>query len=195
MLVRNKKNETFWYKVLDQYNEQANRNKLLVHAKNMLTGKWTPMNREVGRFNSLVNETKALSGEKDEDWLTRVEIIRNRGQVTGEEPELFEDDEFPHSPGKQRIAKSQCSTNSSASSGSNLAMFQDTLQQQYELDHAAKIERLDCETSTRVELINSQKVSEDLKVLQIDTSEMDLVDATIIDVQKAWIRDLYQPQN
>ncbi|GKF89862.1 hypothetical protein Tco_0263825, partial [Tanacetum coccineum] len=59
-----------------------------------------------------------------------------------------------HSPGKQRIAKSQRSTNSSASSGSNLAMFQDMLQQQYEIDHAAKIERLDCETSARVELIN-----------------------------------------
>ncbi|GJZ82993.1 hypothetical protein Tco_0648166 [Tanacetum coccineum] len=41
----------------------------------MLTGKQTLLNREAGRFNLLVNETKALSGENDEDWLTRVKIV------------------------------------------------------------------------------------------------------------------------
>ncbi|GJW18401.1 hypothetical protein Tco_0025837 [Tanacetum coccineum] len=41
----------------------------------MLTGKWTPINREVGRFNSLVNETKVLSRENDDDRMTRVEIL------------------------------------------------------------------------------------------------------------------------
>ncbi|GKB97132.1 hypothetical protein Tco_0983269 [Tanacetum coccineum] len=61
------KNETFWYKVLDQYNEQSKISKFPVRTKNMLTVKWTPLNREVERFNSLVNETKALSGENDED--------------------------------------------------------------------------------------------------------------------------------
>ncbi|GJY43031.1 ALP1-like protein [Tanacetum coccineum] len=41
----------------------------------MLTGKWTPMNRDVGKFNSLVNETKAMSGENDENLMTRIEIL------------------------------------------------------------------------------------------------------------------------
>ncbi|GKD64648.1 hypothetical protein Tco_1306756 [Tanacetum coccineum] len=137
---------------------------------------------------------KDLSRENNEDWMTRVEIVyksvagtefkhksawlflkdkykwknpdstnarRNRGRVD-EEPEFFGDDELPRRPGKQRIAKSQRSTNSSASSGSNPTMFQDMLQKQYELDRAAK----------RVELINSQKVAEDLKVLQIYTRGM-----------------------
>ncbi|GJY23138.1 hypothetical protein Tco_0396796 [Tanacetum coccineum] len=194
-------------------------------AKNL--AKRNPM-ESVRRFNSLVNETKALSGENDEDWLSRVEILyksvagtkfkhksawlffkdkhkwrnpdstnarRNRIQVTDEEPELFGDDEFPRPPDKQIIVKSQRSTNLSASSVSNPTMFQDMLQQQYELDRAAKMERLDRETSARVELINSQKVAEDLKVLQIDTRGIDPVDATIIDVQKARIHALYQPQN
>ncbi|GKB07012.1 hypothetical protein Tco_0835245 [Tanacetum coccineum] len=105
----------------------------------MLTGEWTQLNREVKRFNLLVNETKALSGENDEDWSTWVEILYksvavtpNRGRFTDEEAELFGDDELPLSPGKQRIAKTQRSANSSTSSGSNLAMFQDMLQQQYE---------------------------------------------------------------
>ncbi|GJV19799.1 ribonuclease H-like domain-containing protein [Tanacetum coccineum] len=63
------KNKTFWYKVLDQYNEQANSNKFLFRTK-MLTGKWTPMNREVGRFNLLVNETRVMSRENNDDWMT-----------------------------------------------------------------------------------------------------------------------------
>ncbi|GKD93220.1 hypothetical protein Tco_1373057 [Tanacetum coccineum] len=41
----------------------------------MLTGKWTPMNREVSKFNSLVNETKAMSEENDGDLMTRIEIL------------------------------------------------------------------------------------------------------------------------
>nr|GEV62462.1 hypothetical protein [Tanacetum cinerariifolium] len=47
-----------------------------------------------------------------------------------------------------------------------------------------EMERLDRETSARVELINSQKVAEDLKVLQIDTYGMDPVDAATINAQK-----------
>nr|GEW85478.1 beta-glucosidase 12 [Tanacetum cinerariifolium] len=47
----------------------------------MLTKKWTLMNREVGRFNSLANETKALSEANDEDLMTRVEILYK--SVTG----------------------------------------------------------------------------------------------------------------
>ncbi|GJZ14907.1 hypothetical protein Tco_0550584 [Tanacetum coccineum] len=168
-------------------------NKFPVRTKNMLTGKWTPMNR--GRFNSLVNKTKALSGKYDDDWMIRFEILYktvagmefkhksawlfmkdkhkgenpdsknarpNRGRVIDEEPELFGDDELPRLPDKQRIAKSLCSTNSSSSFGSNMAMFQDMLQQQYELYRKEKMERLDRETAARVELINSQKVAEDL---------------------------------
>ncbi|GKE40647.1 hypothetical protein Tco_1464052 [Tanacetum coccineum] len=129
---------------------------------------------------------KVMSGEKDDDWMTRVEILyktitgtkfkhksawlflkdkhkwknpdstnarRNRGRVTDEEPELFGNNELPRPPEKERIAKSQRSTNSSASSGSNPTMFQDMLQQQYELDRAAKMERIDHETNARVKLI------------------------------------------
>ncbi|GKE29122.1 hypothetical protein Tco_1444506 [Tanacetum coccineum] len=169
-----------------------------------------------------------MSGENDDDWMTRVEILyksvtctefkhksawlflkdkhkwknpdsintrRNRGRVTDEEPELFGDDELLRSPDKQRIAKSQRSSNSTASSGSNSTMFQEMIQQQYELNRATKLERLDCETSARVEFINSQKVAKDLKVLQIDTSGMDPVEAAIINAQKTQIRALYQPQN
>ncbi|GJZ74392.1 hypothetical protein Tco_0638538 [Tanacetum coccineum] len=41
----------------------------------MLTGKWTPMNASVQKFNQLVSETLAHSGENNEDWITRVKIL------------------------------------------------------------------------------------------------------------------------
>ncbi|GJX85459.1 hypothetical protein Tco_0336233 [Tanacetum coccineum] len=183
------------------------------------------MNREGARFNSLVLETRVMSGENDDDWMTRVEKLyksvtgteykhrsawlffkdkhkwrnsdstnarRNRRLVTDEEPELFGDDELPRPPDKQRIAKSQRSTKLSASSGSNPRMFQEMLQQQYDLDRREKMERIDREMAARVDLINSQMVAEDLIIVQVDTREMDLVDVAIINGQKARIWALYQ---
>ncbi|GKB51001.1 hypothetical protein Tco_0901754 [Tanacetum coccineum] len=169
-----------------------------------------------------------MSGENDENWMTRVEILyrthmgsdfkhksawsflkdkhkwknfdstnarRNRHWVTDEEPELFGDDALPRPPDLQRIAKSQRSSNSIASSGSNPTMFQKMLQQQYELVRKEKMERIDREVNSRVALYDSQKVVEDLKVLQMSTDGIDPIDAAIINAQKARIRDLYQPQN
>nr|GEW76966.1 hypothetical protein [Tanacetum cinerariifolium] len=111
------------------------------------------------------------------------------------EPELFGDDALPHPPGVHRIAKSRRSSNSTASSGSNPTMFQEMLQQQYELDRKENMERIDREVNSRVALYDSQKVAEDLKVLQMSTNGMDPVDAAIINAQKARIRALYQPNN
>nr|GEX41786.1 hypothetical protein [Tanacetum cinerariifolium] len=55
------------------------------------------------------------------------------------------------------------------------------------------MKHLDREMTTRVELFNSQNVVEDLKVIQMDTRGIDPVDAAIINVQKARIQALYQP--
>ncbi|GJT02335.1 hypothetical protein Tco_0823504 [Tanacetum coccineum] len=222
------KNDTFWYKIRDAYNEQAAKKGFTIRTKNMLTGKWTPMNRDVGKFNSLVNETKAMSGENDENLMTRIEILyraheksdfkhksawnflkgkhkwnnpestharRNRNRVTNEEPELFGDDALPRPPGMHRIAKSQRSSNSTASSGSNPTMFQEMMQQQLEIERKEKMERIDREVNSRVALNDSKRVAEDLKVLQISTDGMDPIDAAIVNAQKARIRALYHPDN
>ncbi|GJR65837.1 hypothetical protein Tco_0011902 [Tanacetum coccineum] len=194
----------------------------------MLTGKWTPMNREVSKFNSLVNETQAMSVENDADLMTHIEILyrareksdfnhksawnflkgkhkwnnpestnarRNRHRLTNNEPELFGDDELPRPTSLHRIAKSQRSSNSTASSGSNPQMFQEMIQQQYELDRKEKMERIVREVNSRVELNYSKKVTEDLKVLQISTDGMIPIDAAIINAQKDRIRVLYGPNN
>nr|GEZ65509.1 hypothetical protein [Tanacetum cinerariifolium] len=148
-------------------------------------------------FNSLVSEMRVMIGENVDDWMTRVEILYKSvtGRVTDEKLEFFGDDQLLPPPDKQRIAKSQRSTNSSASFGLYTKMFQEMLQQQHELDHAAKMEHMDREMAARVDLINFQKVAEDLRILQIDAQGMHPVDVTIINTQKARIRALYQPQN
>ncbi|GJZ46921.1 hypothetical protein Tco_0600753 [Tanacetum coccineum] len=94
---------------------------------------------------------------------------RNCHRVTKDEPELFGPDELLRPPDKERIAKSQRSSNSTASSGSNPTMFQEMMQQEYELDWNEKMERINRETNARVVLYDSQKVAEDLKVLQMST--------------------------
>nr|GEU33596.1 hypothetical protein [Tanacetum cinerariifolium] len=137
----------------------------------MLTVKWTPMNQEVSKFNSLLNEREAMSRENDANLMTRIEILyrahttldfkhksasnflkdkhkwnnpestnarRNCNRVTNEDPELFGDEALPRPAGLHRIAKSQRSLNSIASSGSNPVMFQEMMQQQYELDRKEK---------------------------------------------------------
>nr|GEV81864.1 reverse transcriptase domain-containing protein [Tanacetum cinerariifolium] len=90
----------------------------------------------------------------------------NETEVPTRNPKRFGDDELPRPPKKQRIAKSQRSINSSTGSGSNPTMIQDMLQQQYELDRAAKMDCMARETMTRVELFNSQKMADDLKMLK-----------------------------
>nr|GEY16629.1 germin-like protein 9-3 [Tanacetum cinerariifolium] len=41
----------------------------------MLKGKWTPMNREETKFNSIYDQTKALSDENEENLLTQLHIL------------------------------------------------------------------------------------------------------------------------
>ncbi|GJV64409.1 hypothetical protein Tco_1475237 [Tanacetum coccineum] len=87
----------------------------------MLTGKWTPMNASVLKFNQLVQETAVHSGEIDDD-----------------------------------------------------------------ICHQS-------ESEDRRRLIQSQRIAEDMRVLQIDTRGMDAADAAIINAQKARIRAAYPP--
>ncbi|GKC74615.1 hypothetical protein Tco_1120498 [Tanacetum coccineum] len=94
-----------------------------------------------------------------------------------------------------RRLRSQRSSNSTASSGSNPQMFQEKIQQQYELDRKEKMERINREVNSQVELNYSNKVTEDLKVLQISTDGMNQIDAAIINAQKDRIRALYGPNN
>ncbi|GKA13870.1 hypothetical protein Tco_0693516 [Tanacetum coccineum] len=71
------KDSFWWDRDLDSlvYNAEAKKRGFIERTKNMLTGKWTPMNASVQKFNQLVSETLAHSGENDQDWIMRVEIL------------------------------------------------------------------------------------------------------------------------
>ncbi|GJY56929.1 hypothetical protein Tco_0456044 [Tanacetum coccineum] len=165
----------------------------------MLTGKWTPMNAAVMKFNQLYEETLPYSGENNENHMARVlqlyetiiggefkhqsawNFLKDRISEkpesdfatksvfwgTDKEPDHFRDDELPRPPGLQRIAKNR----------------------------KAKMQMLSQEGEDRRRLIQAQKVAEDMKVLQIVTSEMDPTYAAIINAQKERIRAEYLPPN
>ncbi|GKE78587.1 hypothetical protein Tco_1544707 [Tanacetum coccineum] len=72
-------------------------------------------------------------------------------------------------------------------------MYQEFMKEQYELDRKAKMRVIEQESEERRQLIQSQRIAEDMKVLQINTSGMDPIDAAIINAQKARIRAAYPP--
>ncbi|GKA26660.1 hypothetical protein Tco_0712769 [Tanacetum coccineum] len=86
-------------------------------------------------------------------------------------------------------------SNSTASSGSNPVAYQEFMAEQYDLDRKAKMQVLSQESEDRRRLIQAQKIAEDMKVLQIDTSGMDPTYAAIINAQKERIRVEYLPPN
>ncbi|GJU38238.1 hypothetical protein Tco_1191195 [Tanacetum coccineum] len=67
--------DTFWYKILTIYNQQADKLGFKSRNKNILTGKWTPMNHDVQKFNAIYNQTELLSRENEENLYTRVLIL------------------------------------------------------------------------------------------------------------------------
>ncbi|GJV29409.1 glutathione S-transferase T3-like protein [Tanacetum coccineum] len=73
------KRDTFWYKIQNVYNKEAKKKGFTERTKNMLTGKWTPMNTTVLKFNQLVQETAVHSGENDDDHMSRVMLYATVG--------------------------------------------------------------------------------------------------------------------
>ncbi|GJV92570.1 hypothetical protein Tco_1540383 [Tanacetum coccineum] len=102
----------FWYKIQNVYNRSEEK--------------------------ASARQPRFISGVNDNDWDVEGVLLRSRLMGTDEEPEHFGDDELPRPPGLQRLAKSQRSgSNSTASSGSNPAAYQEFMAEQYELDRKA----------------------------------------------------------
>ncbi|GKC96938.1 putative RNA-directed DNA polymerase, eukaryota, reverse transcriptase zinc-binding domain protein [Tanacetum coccineum] len=72
-------------------------------------------------------------------------------------------------------------------------MYQEFMKEQYEFDRKAKMQVIEQESEERRQLIHSQRIAEDMKVLQIDTRGLDPADAVIINAQKARIQAAYPP--
>ncbi|GJX60977.1 hypothetical protein Tco_0293877 [Tanacetum coccineum] len=157
----------------------------------MLTGKWTPMNRDVNKFNSIYDQTNLLSGENEENLYTQwqnpesTQARRTRGRVTEEDPEMFGDNAIPRPSGAPRKSKAQRSSgSSSATSGSSKMQITELMQQQILLDREAKKESMDHELAARLAVCKIQKRNEDLKILTFDTIGMNSEDAAKIEALK-----------
>lgn len=70
-------------------------------------------------------------------------------------------------------------------------MFQEMMQQQIELERKAKLDVIEWESLARVTLYESQRVAEEMRVLQMEISKMDLVNAAVVKAQQARIRAKY----
>nr|GEW80874.1 glutathione S-transferase T3 [Tanacetum cinerariifolium] len=190
--------DTFWFKILATYNSRAEELGFKKRNKNMLTGKWTPMNKNVGEFNSIYDQTTALSGENDENLYTRwqnpesTKARRTRGQVTEEDPEMFGEDVIPRPSRAPRKTKSQrSSASSSATSSSSKTLVTELMQEQILIDREAKKESMDRELAARLAVCEIKKRNENLKILTFDTTGMALEDAAKIEALKEKARATY----
>ncbi|GJZ98813.1 hypothetical protein Tco_0671266 [Tanacetum coccineum] len=146
---RSQKHDTFWYRVLNEFNSKNFQNR----TKDMLTSKWHTLNANCQKFNAAYKRAKRLgkSGENDVDYLKRAQSIyrdEHRGvafsqedawavlrfhpkwdapeqvDLTGDVPgasqeDLFGHDARPRPPGKQRPAKKSKSDATASTGGSS----------------------------------------------------------------------------
>ncbi|GKA92850.1 hypothetical protein Tco_0814775 [Tanacetum coccineum] len=70
---RSQKHDTFWYRVLNEFNSKNFQNR----TKDMLTSKWHTLNANCQKFNAAYKRAKRLgkSGENDVDYLKRAQSI------------------------------------------------------------------------------------------------------------------------
>ncbi|GJU92927.1 hypothetical protein Tco_1317683 [Tanacetum coccineum] len=194
----------------------------------MLTGKWTPMNVAVMKFNQLYEETLAHSGENDENHMARVlqlyETIvggefkhqsawnflkdrhkwknpestlqrRSRLRGTDKEPDHLEMMSCLGHPGCNELLKVNVPVLTRPLTPVLTRSLIKSSWRNNDLDRKAKMQVLSQEREDRRRLIQAQKIAEDMKVLQIDTSGMDPTYAAIINAQKERIRAEYLPPN
>ncbi|GKC67377.1 hypothetical protein Tco_1099975 [Tanacetum coccineum] len=143
------------------------------------------MNREITKFNSLYDQTVVLSGENNEDLLTRVQIMYKENERNRE---------FSY-----KSAWRFCET---YSNGKNLDSTQarrslgrpdvepdlfgdDPIPRPFgaprTYDRATKLERIERETAARLEVSYAQKRNEDLNMFALDTTGMNSADTAKIE--------------
>ncbi|GJY59566.1 hypothetical protein Tco_0459458 [Tanacetum coccineum] len=160
---RSQKHETFWYRVLNEFNSKFFQKR----TKDMLTSKWHTLNANCQKFNAAYKRAKRLgkSGENDMDYLKRAQSIyrdEHKGvafsqdawavlrfhpkwdapeqvDLTGDVPgatqeDLFGHDARPRPVGKPRPAKKTKSDATASTSGSSAStQFGELMKQEFRL--------------------------------------------------------------
>ncbi|GJU88280.1 hypothetical protein Tco_1300703 [Tanacetum coccineum] len=171
--------DTFWYKVMDVYNKEPKISVTQIGcvSKNMITGKWTPMNRDVEKFNTIVCETALMSGENDKDFMERCHMLFKR---------TWKND-FKHSAAWNFLKdKHKWKNPDSTNARRNRLRVTEEDPEHFgpPLPRPGRYRKmkqdvLERESRAIVDLLESQKIAEDMRVLTMDTSSLDPMNAAI----------------
>ncbi|GJX39243.1 hypothetical protein Tco_0252546 [Tanacetum coccineum] len=158
--------------------------------------KWTIINREVRKYNTIVNQTVRLSGEDDEDLKTRVELLyhdkegKSFPQIKAwnflKDKHKWLNPDPPHARRSRRRP-----------TGEEPELFgDDVLSRSPDKDRKSKdrgtnMKEIRNEAKAWVQLINTQTRNEDMKMLAVNTERMDPIDTAIIEEAKHEIRAKY----
>ncbi|GKA67478.1 hypothetical protein Tco_0767395 [Tanacetum coccineum] len=213
---RSQKHDTFWYRVLNEFNSKKFQNR----TKDMLTSKWHTLNANCQKFNAAYKRAKRLgkSGENDVDYLKRAQSIyrdEHRGvafsqedawavlrfhpkwdapeqvDLTGDVPgasqeDLFGHDARPRPPGKQRPAKKSKSDATASTGGSSASAQFGELMEQ---ELRLKREAAERAFEAQAEKDRTLMRLEELRFLATSTKDLDEDDAYWIKKQKKLIKN------
>ncbi|GJT51893.1 hypothetical protein Tco_0978050 [Tanacetum coccineum] len=201
---RSQKHDTFWYRVLNEFNSKNFQNR----TKDMLTSKWHTLNANYKRVKG-----SGKNGENEVDYLKRAQSIyhdEHRGvafsqedawavlrfhpkwdaprqvDLTGDVPgasqeDLFGHDARPRLPGKQRPAKKSKSDATTSTSGSSAsAQFGELMEQELRLKREAAERAFEAQAEKDRTLMRL----EELRFLATSTKDLDEDDAYWIKKQK-----------
>nr|GEU75424.1 hypothetical protein [Tanacetum cinerariifolium] len=212
---RSQKHETFWYRVLNEFNSK----KFKKRTKDMLTSKWHTLNANCQKFNAACKRAKRLgkSGENDADVMKRAQSIyrdEHKGvafcqedacvilkfhpkwdapeqvDLTGDVPgatqeDLFGHDARPRPAGKARPIKKTKSDATASTSGSSASTQFGEL-----MEHELRLNREATERAFEAQAEKDRTLMrlEELRFLATSIKDLDDDDAYWIKKQKRLIK-------
>ncbi|GKA62410.1 hypothetical protein Tco_0761929 [Tanacetum coccineum] len=213
---RSQKHETFWYRVLNEFNSKNFQKR----TKDMLTSKWHTLNANCQKFNAAYKRAKRLgkSGENDVDYLKRAQSIyrdEHKGvafsqedawavlrfhpkwdapeqvDLTGDVPGATQEDPFGHDArprpaGKQRPAKK---TKSDATASTDVSSASTQFGELMEQELRLKREAAERAFEAQAEKDRTLMRLEELRFLATSTKDLDDDDAYWIKKQKKLIKN------
>nr|GEV37978.1 hypothetical protein [Tanacetum cinerariifolium] len=172
---RSQKYETFWYRVLNEFNSKIFQKR----TKDMLTSKWHTLNTNCQKFNAAYKRGKRLgkSGENDVDLMKRAQ----RDVPGATQEDQFGHDARPRPAGKPRPAK-KTKFDATASTGgiSTSTQFEELMEQELRLKREAAERAFEAQAEKDRTLMRL----EELRFLATSTKDLDDDDTYGIKKQK-----------
>ncbi|GKC90224.1 hypothetical protein Tco_1150873 [Tanacetum coccineum] len=181
---RSQKHETFWYRVLNEFNSKIFQKR----TKDMLTSKRQTLNANCQKFNATYKRAKRLgkSGKNDVDYSKRAQNTPEQVVLTGDVPGATQEDLFGHDArlrpvDKPRPAKKTKSDATASTGGSRAStQFGELMEQELRLKREAAERAFEAQAEKDRTLMRL----EELRFLATITKDLDDDDAYWIKKQK-----------